>query len=79
MNADTQLDNVSATFPADVYGSKLRSQRYVFSGSYEQPMTGWWSQKLTLSRAQEASRCFFRGPCSAISSTVLQHAVRLPE
>ena len=55
MNADTQLDNVSATFPADVYGSKLRSQQYVFSGSYEQPMTGWWSQKLTLSRAQEAS------------------------
>ena len=37
MNADTQLDNVSATFPADVYGSKLRSQQYVFSGSYEQP------------------------------------------
>jgi len=55
MNADTQLDSVSATFPADVYGSKLRSQQYVFSGSYEQPMTGWWSQKLTLSRAQEAS------------------------
>jgi len=55
MNSDVQLDSVSATFPADVYGSKLRSQEYVFSGSYEQPLTGWWSQKLTLSRSQEAS------------------------
>ena len=55
MNSDVQLDNVSATFPADVYGSKIRSQQYVFSGSYEQPITGWWSQKLTLARSQEAS------------------------
>ncbi len=55
MNSDTQLDSVSATFPSDVYGSKMRSQQYVFSGSYEQPITGWWSQKLTLARSQEAS------------------------
>ena len=55
MNSDVQLDNISATFPADVYGSKIRSQQYVFSGSYEQPITGWWSQKLTLARSQEAS------------------------
>ena len=55
MNSDVQLDSVSATFPADVYGSKIRSQQYVFSGSYEQPITSWWSQKLTLARSQEAS------------------------
>ncbi len=55
MNSDVQLDNISATFPADVYGSKTRTQQYVFSGSYEQPITGWWSQKLTLARSQEAS------------------------
>ena len=55
MNSDVQLDSVSATFPSDVYGSKIRSQQYVFSGSYEQPITGWWSQKLTLARSQEAS------------------------
>ena len=24
MNSDVQLDNISATFPADVYGSKIR-------------------------------------------------------
>ncbi|CBK42377.1 putative Vitamin B12 transporter BtuB precursor [Nitrospira defluvii] len=55
MNSDVQLDNISATSPNDVYGSKIRSQEYVFSGSYEQPITTWWTQKLTLSRAQEAS------------------------
>ena len=55
MNSDVQLDNISATFPADVYGSKMRSQQYVFSSSYEQPLTSWWSQKLTLARSQEAS------------------------
>ena len=55
MNSDVQLDNLSATAPSDVYGSKIRSQEYVFSGSYEQPITSWWSQKLTLARSQEAS------------------------
>jgi vitamin B12 transporter len=55
MNSDKQLDNLSAIAPSDVYGSKLRSQEYVFSGSYEQPITGWWSQKLTLARSQENS------------------------
>jgi vitamin B12 transporter len=39
MNSDVQLDNLSATAPSDVYGSKIRSQEYVFSGSYEQPVT----------------------------------------
>jgi len=55
MNSDVQLDNLSATAPSDVYGSKIRSQEYVFSGSYEQPVTSWWTQKLTLARSQEAS------------------------
>ncbi len=54
-NSDVALDNVSATSPSDVFGSKSRSQEYVFSGSYQQPLTEWWSQKLTLARAQEAS------------------------
>jgi len=55
MNSDVQLDNLSATSPADVFGSKTRSQEFVFSGSYYQPLTNWWSQKLTLSRSQEGS------------------------
>lgn len=55
MNSDVQLDSLSATAPSDVYGSKIRSQEYVFSGSYEQPITSWWSQKVTFARSQEAS------------------------
>jgi vitamin B12 transporter len=55
MNSDVGLDNLSATAPSDVFGSKSRTQQYVFSGSYEQPITGWWSQKLTLARSQENS------------------------
>lgn len=55
MNSDVQLDNVSATSPQDVYGSKTRSQEFAFSGRYQQPLTAWWSQSLTLSRAQDAS------------------------
>jgi vitamin B12 transporter len=55
MNSDVNLDNLSATAPSDVFGSKSRTQQYVFSGSYEQPITSWWSQKLTLARSQEAS------------------------
>lgn len=55
MNSDVGLDNLSATAPSDVFGSKSRTQQYVFSGSYEQPITSWWTQKLTLARSQEAS------------------------
>ena len=39
--------------PADVLGAKSQSQQYIFAGNYTQPITGWWSQKLTLSRATD--------------------------
>ncbi len=42
-----------ASDPADVFGARSRSTQYVFAGNYMQPMTAWWSQKLTLSRATE--------------------------
>jgi len=46
----------STTFqsdPADVLGGKSQSTQYVFAGNYMQPITDWWSQKLTLSRATD--------------------------
>jgi vitamin B12 transporter len=46
----------STTFqsdPADVLGAKSQSTQYVFAGNYMQPITSWWSQKLTLSRATD--------------------------
>jgi vitamin B12 transporter len=42
-----------ATHPADVLGAKSESKQYVYAGNYTQPITDWWSQKLTLSRATE--------------------------
>lgn len=53
MNGDVHIDNIST--PSDVFGSKQRSHEFIFSGSYDQPLTAWWSQKITLARAQEAS------------------------
>ena len=44
--------------PADVLGAKSTSQQYVYSGSYMQPITNWWSQKLTLARATENLRSY---------------------
>jgi vitamin B12 transporter len=46
----------STTFqsdPADVLGGKSQSTQYVFAGNYTQPITDWWSQKLTMSRATD--------------------------
>ena len=60
MNGITNFDGFAfnpATFasdPADVLGAKSTSQQYVYSGSYTQPFTKWWSQKLTLARATES-------------------------
>ncbi|MBX3331774.1 MAG: TonB-dependent receptor [Nitrospira sp.] len=42
-----------ASDPADVFGARSRSTQYVFAGNYAQPLTSWWLQKLTLSRATE--------------------------
>ena len=39
--------------PADVFGARSQSKQYVYAGNYTQPITDWWSQKLTLSRATE--------------------------
>jgi vitamin B12 transporter len=59
MNGITNYDGFElnpATFQsniADVLGAKSESTQYVFAGSYKQPITEWWSQKLTLSRATD--------------------------
>ena len=42
-----------ASDPADVFGARSRNTQYVFAGNYAQPITAWWSQKLTVSRATE--------------------------
>ncbi|MGH7228713.1 MAG: TonB-dependent receptor plug domain-containing protein, partial [Nitrospiraceae bacterium] len=59
LNGIVNLDGFAfnfATFqsdPADVLGSKSESKQYILAGNYTQPITSWWSQKLTLSRATD--------------------------
>ena len=59
MNGIVNLDGFvlnPATFQsdiADILGAKSQSNQYIFSGNYTQPITSWWSQKLTLSRATD--------------------------
>lgn len=54
MNGSTNLDNITSP-PRDVFASKSKSRQFIFSGNYEQPITNWWNQKLTLSRSQETN------------------------
>jgi len=57
MDGITNLDGTAfnpATLgfdPADVLGAKTHGKEYVYTGSYFQPITKWWSQRLTLARA----------------------------
>jgi vitamin B12 transporter len=39
--------------PADIFGGKQSDRNLILSGSYEQPLTSWWTQKLTLGRTNE--------------------------
>jgi vitamin B12 transporter len=54
LNSDIQLDNISSP-PRDVFGSKTRDQEFIYSASYGQRMTHWWSQKITLARDDDSS------------------------
>ena len=52
-DARTTFDGVAgdlSTSPADIYGSRSQSRNLMLTGSYEQPLTSWWTQKLTLSQ-----------------------------
>lgn len=48
-NSDAHFDGPNA----DVFGSKSTNRNLMLSGSYEQPLTEWWSQKLTLAQGNE--------------------------
>jgi vitamin B12 transporter len=54
INNDIDLDS-SSTFggPFDVFKAKSTGEQFIYSGSYHQPMTDWWDQKVTLAHAQE--------------------------
>src|SRR5262249_9658474 len=39
--------------PADVLGAKSRDTQYIYAGSYTQPITNWWIQKLSMAHATD--------------------------
>lgn len=41
--------------PADVFGARSTNRNLILNGTYEQPLTTWWTTKLTLSQANERS------------------------
>lgn len=53
-NSDLYFDDFAFNGnPVDQYGSKQTKRNLIVSGSYEQPLTSWWSQKLTVAQANE--------------------------
>lgn len=56
MNGTVDFDNGDTAGPFDVFKAKNSTRQFVFSGTYEQPLTDWWNQTLTLARFQEHLR-----------------------
>ena len=52
-NGNTNID--SAFGPSDVIKARNDSNQLIFSGIYVQPFSDWYTHRLTVSRAQEAS------------------------
>lgn len=53
-NSDVNFDDFAFDGnPTDHFGSKQTNRHLILSGSYEQPITVWWSQKLTVAQANE--------------------------
>ena len=52
-NGSRDIDNGSSFGLYDVFNAKSQSKQFIFSGTYQQPLTDWWDHVLTLSRAQE--------------------------
>lgn len=52
-NADVHRDSAFGTTRLDVFGAKSTTRTLILSGTYEQPITNWWNQKLTLAQNNE--------------------------
>ena len=54
LDSHVNLDNISNP-PRDVFGSKTRDRELIYTGTYDQRITNWWSQKITLARDEDQS------------------------
>lgn len=53
-NSDVNFDGFADSgAPADIFGAKQTDRNLILSGTYDQPLTSWWTQKLTLAQAYE--------------------------
>ncbi len=52
-NSDVGIDSAFGNTRLDVFGAKNTTRTLILSGSYDQPITTWWSQKLTLAQNNE--------------------------
>ena len=53
MNSDFHTDGTNAAGAADEFGARQTTRTLFGSASYEQPLTNWWSQKLTVAQGNE--------------------------
>ena len=53
MDSFTNFDGFNGNNPADVLGAGTRDNQFVYSGNFFQPLTNWWSTKITAARATE--------------------------
>jgi vitamin B12 transporter len=54
LDSSVHLDNISNP-PRDVFGSKTTDRELIYTGTYDQRITSWWSQKITLARDESQS------------------------
>ncbi|HJU06564.1 MAG TPA: TonB-dependent receptor [Nitrospiraceae bacterium] len=52
-NSDVNLDSAFSGTAFDVFGSRQTSRNLTLSARYEQPITSWWNQKLTLAQTDQ--------------------------
>ncbi|MBM4125210.1 MAG: TonB-dependent receptor [Nitrospira sp.] len=55
-NANVGIDGNTTTTPRETLGAINKTNSVILSGSYYQPITSWWSQKLTLAQGNDLAR-----------------------
>jgi vitamin B12 transporter len=53
LNSFTKFDGFNGTNPADVLGAGTSSNQFIYSGNIFQPLTRWWSTRITAARATD--------------------------
>lgn len=52
-NSFDGFDRAFPANPADIFGARSTTRNLILNGTWQQPLTSWWTTKLTLSQANE--------------------------